>query len=82
MADGEMNLRIDEALADRLRAAAAAAGESVDVYARRALEAFSGDMPDWDEVDRIASEAMAAEDGVPFEAVESDIRGLGAKPRA
>lgn len=46
MADGELILKVDEGLAQRLRQAADAAGEPVEVYARHALEAFAeGEWP-------------------------------------
>ena len=41
MADGELILKVDEGLAQRLRQAADAAGEPVELYARHALEAFA-----------------------------------------
>jgi uncharacterized protein (DUF1778 family) len=47
MADGGLNLTIDDALAQRLRAAADAAGESVQDYAINALKAAADD--GWDE---------------------------------
>jgi len=47
MADGGLKLEIDEALAERLRAAAAATGESVEDFARQALSAAADD--DWAE---------------------------------
>ena len=46
MADGGMTLNIDEPLAERLREAAKLAGQSVEVYARQALEAFAEDQDD------------------------------------
>lgn len=46
MADGGMTLNIDEPLAERLREAAKSAGQSVEVYARQALEAFAEDQDD------------------------------------
>lgn len=38
MADGEMTLKIDHALAQRLKVRAEAAGQSVEDYARQALD--------------------------------------------
>jgi hypothetical protein len=49
MADGSMTLEIDAELAERLRVAAEAAGESIESFARRALFLFSDDYPGWDE---------------------------------
>jgi len=76
MADGGLTLQIDEALAARLRQAADAAGEPVDVYALRVLEAGSSE-PDWAEVDRIAEAAVAEDDGIPFEVFEPELRSFG-----
>ena len=68
MADGELTITIDAALAERLRAAAEAAGESVDVYVRHALETISDDPVDWAEDVRVA-EAYDG-DGVSFSVEE------------
>ena len=76
MADGDVTLRIDEALADRLRLAAEAAGQSLEAYARQALEAFSN-ADDWDEVDRICDETIARGDGVPLDEVRPWLKGWG-----
>lgn len=46
MADGELILKVDEGLADRLRQAADAAGQPVELYVRQALEAYAeGEWP-------------------------------------
>ena len=79
MADGGMTLDIDEALAQRLRDAAQSVGESVEVYARQALVAFSGaEDDDWDEAirrldefDRTGESADAEE---AFAAVRADLK--------
>jgi hypothetical protein len=47
MADGELILTVEEGLARKLRQAADAAGEPVELYARHALEAFTQN--DWTE---------------------------------
>jgi predicted transcriptional regulator len=47
MADGGLTIELDEALTERLRAAASAAGESLQDYAINALKAAAGD--GWDE---------------------------------
>ena len=47
MAEKELILHVDEALAERLRSAAGVMGESVESYARRALEAFAEDGGAW-----------------------------------
>lgn len=49
MADGGMTLQIDEALTEQLRVAAAASGETVEEFARRALEMWSEDRGGWEE---------------------------------
>jgi len=49
MADDGMTLKIDAELTERLRAAAEAAGESVESFATRALVLFSDDYPGWEE---------------------------------
>ena len=41
MADGELILKVEEGLAQRLRQAADAAGEPVESFARQALEAVA-----------------------------------------
>lgn len=77
MADGGLTLKIDEALAERLRLAAEAAGESVEAFARRVLEAWSGDAPNWAEVDNIAQATFERDDGIPFEVFEPEVRAFG-----
>ena len=47
MADGGLKLEIDEALAERLRSAAEASGESVEDFALQALRAAADE--DWAE---------------------------------
>jgi hypothetical protein len=47
MADGGLKLEIDEALAERLRSAAEASGESVEDFALQALRAAAAE--DWAE---------------------------------
>ena len=47
MADGGLKLEIDEALAERLRVAAEASGESVEAFALHALRAAADE--DWAE---------------------------------
>lgn len=74
MADGEITLKIDEALAERLRARAAAAGRSVEDFALRLLEE---DAAIWEEVDAICDATIANDDGIPLEELESWMRGWG-----
>ena len=76
MADGGLTLQIDEALAERLRLAAKAAGESVEAYALQALEAF-GDSGDWGDVERIVDETLARGDGVALNDVRPWLRSWG-----
>jgi len=75
MADDGMTLNIDEALARRLRDAAQSAGESVEVYARQALEAFSGaDEGDWDEALRRLEEFDRTGESVDAEEAFAAVR--------
>ena len=75
MADGGMTLNIDEALAQRLRDAAQSVGESVEVYARQALEAFSGaEEGDWDESIRRLEEFDRTGESVDAEEAFAAIR--------
>ena len=69
MADGELTLHIDADLAARLKSAAEANGESVEAYAKHALEVFADNGADWAEDDRIAAETIANGDGIPLEDV-------------
>jgi plasmid stability protein len=76
MADGEMTLKIDAALADSLRARAEANGQSVEAYAYSILEqgfverpGFEDNEAHWKEVRRIADETLR-EGGIPLEDVE------------
>ncbi len=77
MADGGMTLTIDETLAQRLRDAAQSAGESVETYARQALEAFAEGDVDWDEIDGICDQTNAKADGLPLEAITPWLNGWG-----
>ena len=74
MADGGMTLTIDEVLAERLRARAEAAGQSVEDFALRLLEE---DAAIWDEVDAICDATLANDDGIPLEELEPWMRGWG-----
>jgi hypothetical protein len=69
MADGGMTLTIDEQLAARLRTAADRAGESLEVYARHALEAYAGfeeaDVAYWNDVAKIAQDTVDGEPAFP-----------------
>ena len=74
MADGGLTLQIDEALAERLKARAEAAGQSVEDFALRLLEE---DAAIWDEVDAICDATIANDDGIPLEDLEPWMRGWG-----
>ncbi|KRA66375.1 hypothetical protein ASD79_03620 [Caulobacter sp. Root655] len=74
MADGEITLKIDEALAERLKARAEAVGQSVEDFALRLLEE---DAAIWQEVDAICDATIANDDGIPLEELESWMRGWG-----
>jgi len=65
MADGVLIITIDEALAGRLKLAADEAGETVESYARRVLDA-AADGVDWAEIDRIC-DAAVTHGGMPAE---------------
>ena len=77
MADGGLTLTIDETLAQRLREAADSAGQSVEAYARQALEAFADDTADWDEIDRICDETITKADGLALETITPWLEGWG-----
>lgn len=86
MADGGLTLTIDEALAERLRARAEAAGQSVEDYARQALDqaaetpGFSeAEIAYADELDRICDETLRT-GGIPWEQFRERLLTLG-KPR-
>jgi plasmid stability protein len=86
MADGGLTLTIDEALAERLKARAHAAGQSVEDYARQALNQ-AAEMPGVseaeaayaDEMDRICDETLRT-GGIPWEQFRERLLNLG-KPR-
>ena len=77
MADGEFTVKIDGALAAKLKAGAESAGESVETYTLQALESFTDDTTDWDELERIAQETIDTGSGIPWEEVEPWVRGWG-----
>jgi plasmid stability protein len=86
MADGGLTLTIDEALAERLKARAEAAGQSVEDYARQALD-HAAEAPGFgeaeaayaDEMDRICEETLRT-GGIPWEQFRERLLTLG-KPR-
>ncbi len=76
MADGEITLKIDAALADSLRVRAEAAGQSVEQYAHDLLKfqserqwGFEDNEAHWHEVRRVADETLR-DGGIPLEDVE------------
>jgi len=77
MADGEITLKIDQALVERLKARAHAVGQSVEAYALQALD-LAAEAPGFseaeiayaDEIDRICDEAERT-GGVPWEQVKA-----------
>jgi hypothetical protein len=75
MADGEITLKIDAALAERLKAVSEDLGKSIDEYALQLLDAYTGLDPQkhdeayWDEVQRICDETER-DGGIPLEDVE------------
>lgn len=81
MADGELTLKIDAALAESLRARAEAAGRSVEAYAYELLafgntQGFEDSNAAWDEIDRIVDETDRR-GGVPLEDVERWMKSWG-----
>ncbi len=76
MADGGLTLKIDQALAESLRARAEAVGQSVEDYAYSVLEhgfverpGFEDNEAHWKDVRRIADETLR-DGGIPLEDVE------------
>ncbi len=76
MADGDLTLTIDAALAESLRARAETAGQSVEAYALDLLTdrserqwGFEDNEAHWKDVRRVADETLR-EGGIPLEDVE------------
>ncbi|WP_426031810.1 antitoxin [Caulobacter sp. DWP3-1-3b2] len=76
MADGEITLKIDEALAASLKARAAATGQSIEAVAVESLDlmcsqdrGFNDSAAHWDEIQRIVDETER-DGGIPLEDVE------------
>lgn len=76
-----MNIGIDEALARRRLRAARAAGTSLDVYVRQALEQAAAADPDWAVDAEIARAAAAEGDAIPWKAFEPQPRRFGKADR-
>jgi len=79
MADGGLTLQIDEALAERLKARAEAAGQSVEDFARQALDAVTQRSPEAEEMDRICAETLR-DGGVPWEEFEARLLSTRRSP--
>ncbi|MDB5429161.1 MAG: hypothetical protein JWP35_277 [Caulobacter sp.] len=88
MADGGMTLNIDEALAAKLKAAAASAGESVEDYARHALEVFADEQRDGVDpydpaylraLEKIAQDTVDQGTGVPLAEVRRWVESWGSE---
>ncbi|KRA68480.1 hypothetical protein ASD89_16730 [Caulobacter sp. Root656] len=79
MADGGLTLTIDEALAQRLKARADAAGQSVEEYARQALDAVAQKSPQAEEMDRICAETLR-DGGVPWEEFQARLLSTRRSP--
>ena len=71
MAGGGLKLELDEALSERLKAAASALGRSVDDYAAEliadGLDQDGSDDPDPAIDEKIADETLARGDGAPWD---------------
>jgi len=84
MADGDVTLTIDAALAMRLKAVSDGLGKSLDEYARQLLNAYTGldprkhDEAYWDELERICDETER-DGGVPWEEVQARLSNFGQK---
>jgi hypothetical protein len=84
MADGDHTLKINAALAERLKAVSDDLGKSVDEYAAQLLDAFTGldprkhDEAYWEDVQRICDETER-DGGIPWEQVEARLRNFGQK---
>jgi hypothetical protein len=75
MADGEITLKIDGALAERLKARAEAAGQSVEDYANSALAILAGSSPEAEEMDRICAKTLR-DGGVPWGEFEARLLSI------
>jgi hypothetical protein len=82
MADGDHMLKIDAALAERLKAVSEDLGKSLDEYATQLLDAYTGldprkeDDAYWAELRREADETLRS-GGIPLEDVERWMRSWG-----
>jgi hypothetical protein len=84
MADGDHTLKINAALAERMKAVSDDLGKSLDDYATQLLDAFTGldprkhDEAYWEDVQRICDETER-DGGIPLEDVERWMRSWGTK---
>ncbi|HWU14603.1 MAG TPA: antitoxin [Caulobacter sp.] len=84
MADGDHTLKINAALAERMKAVSGGLGKSLDEYATQLLDAFTGldprkhDEAYWEEVQRICDETER-DGGIPWEQVQARLRNFGQK---
>jgi len=82
MADGDHMLKIDAALAERLKAVSEDLGKSLDEYATQLLDAYTGldprkeDDAYWKELRREANETLR-NGGIPLEDIERWMRSWG-----
>jgi predicted transcriptional regulator len=83
MADGEITLKIDAALAERLKVRAQATGRSVEDLAVVSLDllfgqgrGFDDSEAHWDEIQRIVDETER-DGGIPLEDIERWTRSWG-----
>ena len=83
MADDGFSVRIDDDLAEGVRAAAAAKGVTVEVFVRDALTLLVSAESEWSDDldpaidDRIAEDAIRTGETMPFEAVRPWLRSWG-----
>lgn len=84
MADGDHTLKINAALAERMKAVSDDLGKSLDDYATQLLDAFTGldprkhDEAYWQEVQRICDETER-DGGIPWEQAQARLRNFGQK---
>ncbi len=86
MADGDITLTIDAALAERLKAVSEGLGKSPNDYARQLLDAYIGLDPQkedqeksqayWDNIQRICDETER-DGGIPLEDMERWMKSWG-----
>ena len=86
MADDGFTVRIDDDLAEEVRAAAAAKGVAVETFVRDALAShLSADIEWSDDLDpaiddRIAQETLRQGDGIPWDQFRERFKAFGRRP--